>query len=297
MIELFIFILLLLSGYFANRKFDLSQGKYLMKHLLIYVGIPCIALSSVLSHKSVEFGLISAIVAFSLVMNIFFSEAGNRILNLKYKGSFILMNSFSNAGFLGLPICWILFGDIGLYYGALYILTEILIHYSLGIFASVYSDSGKFRLSAKKVGRFPAFWILGAVYLFIISGIGVPKPFMDLLGILSKVGLGLAIFYIGSNLVKPKNIPEFFSECSYVAVFRFFISPLIILFPLLYFGVEYYYILVLEAMMPPAIGNTIVAGYYKLNEKLCANITTVLIIVFLFGFFILSGFFAIFWVI
>ncbi|MCK4429000.1 MAG: AEC family transporter, partial [Candidatus Aenigmarchaeota archaeon] len=232
-------------------------------------------------------------IAFSLIMNLLFSEAGNRIFKLKYKGSFVLMNSFSNAGFLGLPICWILFGDIGLFYWALYILIESLLHYSLGIFASVYSESGKLILSAKKVGRFPAFWILGTVFLFIISGINIPPQFTSVLEIISKLTLGMAVFYIGSNIVKPENIHEFFNECSYVAIFRFLISPLIILFPLLYFGVEYYYILVLEAMMPPAIGNTIVAGYYKLNEKLCANITITLIMIFLSIFFILSGFFAI----
>ncbi|MCK4429212.1 MAG: hypothetical protein KAU95_02460, partial [Candidatus Aenigmarchaeota archaeon] len=124
MIELFIFILLLLGGYLANRKFDFNRGKYLLKYFLVYAGIPCLVLSSVLSHKTVEFGLISAIIAFSLIMNMLLSWSGNRILNLKYPGSFILMNSFSNAGFLGLPICWILFGDLGLYYASLYILTE-----------------------------------------------------------------------------------------------------------------------------------------------------------------------------
>ncbi len=80
--------------------------------------------------------------------------------------------------------------------------------------------------------------------------------------------MGVAVFYIGSNLVKPKNIGSFFNECLYVAIFRFLVSPLLILIPLLFFGVEDYLILVLEAMMPPAIGSTIIAGYYGLNEKL-----------------------------
>ncbi len=287
MIKIIIFILLLLAGYFINKKFKLIIVRKLIKFFLIYIGLPCLVLSSISDYKIVDFGLISLIILFSFILNITVSKLGNNILNLKNRGSFILLNSFSNAGFLGLPICWILFEDVGLFYGSLYVLVGTLLHYTLGIFVSIHSESKKVKNSIKKVLRFPIVWILGVVFLLVIFEVNIPILVISFFDFIGKVTLGVAIFYIGSNLVKPKNISSFFNECLYVAIFRFLVSPLLILIPLLFFGVEDYLILVLEAMMPPAIGSTIIAGYYGLNEKLCANITTVLTIVFLFIFFIL----------
>ncbi|MDI6591940.1 MAG: AEC family transporter [Patescibacteria group bacterium] len=290
MVKIAILLFLLIIGYLINKYFEPRQVKEFIKYFLIYIGIPILLLYSILNYQSRDFGLIAGIIVFSLVLNIIFSQLGNKLLNLKDRGSLLLLNSFPNSGYLGLPLCWILFGDLGLYYGSLYVLVGTLIHCTLGIGAALQFEFNQIAQSIKGVGKFPGIWTLVIVLLMIAFKINFSPLIMERLGSLGKIILGLAIFYIGLNLEKPKNLREFSHQCLYVGAFRFLVSPLIIFLSLFFLKHEGWQILTFQALMPPAIANTIIAGYYRLNEKLCANVTTILTVIFLAIFFIFVWF-------
>jgi len=142
MSEIIVLILLLALGFLINRQFQPQKTKQIIKYLIVFVGAPVLILHSVLNQEKIEFGLIAVIIVFSLIANMVLSKIGNHIFKLKNRGSFLLLNSFSNAGFLGLPLCWIIFSSQGLYYGSLYVVVGSLIHYSLGI-AGALLEEGK----------------------------------------------------------------------------------------------------------------------------------------------------------
>lgn len=284
MIKIIVFTFLLLFGFFINNRFRPQKTKEIIKNLIIFVGAPVLIIHSVLSQETIEFGFVALIIIFSVVANMVLSKMGNHIFKLKNKGSFLLLNSFSNAGFLGLPLCWIVFGSQGLYYGSLYVVIVGLIHYSLGIVVALREEKAGWTSAIKDTLRFPVFWIF-LIILVIFNLRITPSPqIMNAFGIIGQIALFLIMLYVGLNLVKPDKIKEFYKETFYVGAFRFLISPLVIFLPMLFLKPDGAQILAFMAMMPPAIFNTVIASYYRLNERLCASITTILTILFLVGF-------------
>ncbi len=281
MTEIILFFLLLMSGFLANKFFKPKKTEYLIKNFIVYLGCPILILHSILNQERVQIGRVSLIVIFSVAINIILAKFGNDIFKLKDKGVFLLLNAFSNAGFLGLPFCWIFFQEQGLYYGSLYVLIQSAAHFTLGIAAALKSELRGIDKSMRAIGRFPAFWTSIGVILIFISGISISVEAMETLGYLSKATLILSGAYIGLSLKLPRNFGLFFKECIYVGIFRFLISPLVVLAVAFFFKTEGFRVLALQAMMPPAVLNTVIAGYYNLNKELCAAITAILTAIFL----------------
>ena len=277
-------------GYLINRKIDLKRLKIFIKWFLVYLGIPGIVLCSLLSFDvpMADLKVISAAVTISLFINMLFSFMGNRVLGLKDKGVFILLISFPNSGFLGLPICYVLFGDLGLYYASIYVLMCTIIHYTIGLFFSLQSEFKDIKYALHGVGRFPVVYSMGAVLLLITLDLDLPGAVLSSLDYLGEVTSFLAVFYIGMSLelYKDKSMKKLIMNTTYVGSFRFFILPLVMFLLCVYFKIEPK-ILVLESMMPPAIANTVLAAHYSMNKELCANITTILTVAFIITFFLL----------
>ena len=266
MLEIIIFIFILLLGFMAREQ--LGKVKEIFKNFIIFVGAPILTIHSVLSQEKIEFGLVATVITVSLILNMVFSKMGNNIFRLKDKGCFLLLNSFGNNGFLGLPLSWIVFGSQGLYYGSLYALVSSLVYFTLGIVAALKEEKADWFSAIKDTIKFPVFWVNFFIFLILYLKITLPVGFMDVFGFIGKATLYLVMFYVGA--------------------FRFIISPLIIFLILFWSKIEGYQVLVFQAMMPPAIFSTIVASYYRMNEKLCANITTVLTIFFLATFILIE---------
>jgi len=284
MVKVVAFLFLLLLGYLINQKFTPRKGKEIIRQFIIFFGLPILVLHSILSQEKIEFGLTALVIATSLILNVILSRIGNKSLNFRNGGTLLLLNSFSNAGFLGLPFCWILFGSQGLHYGSLYVLVGILIHYTVGIAGALEVE----RKEIRDTFRFPATWIFVLILVLIVFGVKFPPSLMNVFNYIGEVTLVLSLFYIGLNLERPENFKEFYRETLYVGAFRFLISPLIVFLPLVFLKISGFQIIAFQAMMPPAIANTIIASHFGLNEKLSANVTTILTIVFLLIFLLIK---------
>ena len=283
-------------GYLINQKIDVKRLKLLKKFIklfLIYIGIPGIVLYSLLSFDTPidDFLVISLACTISLFLNMFFSFIGNRVFNLKDKGVFILLISFPNSGFLGLPICYVLFGDLGLYYASVYVLICTIIHYSIGLFFSLEEEFRDVKYALRGVGRFPVVYSMSIVLLLIILDLDLPSMILNLLNYLGEATSFSALFYIGMSLelYKEKSKKKLIFNTAYVGLFRFLILPLVMFLLCLYFKIKPE-ILVLESMMPPAIANTVLAAHYSLNKELSANVTTILTVLFIVGFLLFAWF-------
>ena len=274
MVEIVVFIFLLLFGFIVRERF--GKAKEIFKNLIIFVGSPILIIYSVLSQEKIELGLVAMVIAASFILNMFFSSLANKIFRLKNRGCFLLLNSFGNNGFLGLPLCWIVFGNQGLYYGSLYVVVSSLMHFTIGVAVALKEEKANWLSAIKDALKFPVFWVNLVILLIFYLKLTPPAGFMDVFGFIGKATLYLVMFYVGLNLIWQDNFKEFYKESFYVGVFRFVISPLIVFLILFWSRIEGYQVLVFQAMMPPAIFNTIVAGYYRMNEKLCANITAIL---------------------
>lgn len=286
-------LIFLALGYLINKKIEVKRLKNVIKWFLVYLGIPGIVLYSLLGFDVpvTDFKAILAAVTISLLLNMLFSYIGNIIFNLKDKGAFMLLISFPNSGFLGIPVCYVLFGDLGLYYASIYVLVCTIIHYSIGLFFSLQSEFKDVKYALAGVGRFPVVYSMSIVLLLISLDLELPEAILRFLSYLGDFTSFSALFFIGMSLelYKEKSIKKLILNTTYVGSFRFFILPAVMFLLCLYFKIEPK-ILVLEAMMPPAIANTVLAAHYSMNKELSANITTILTVIFIIAFLLYAEF-------
>lgn len=259
-----------------------------IKIFLVYIGIPSVLISTLLSSQDlgVEFSSAAAVTVISI-----FSILGISIAYHKWTGRgdadvLLLVNSFPNAGFLGLPVCYILFADAGMFYASIYVLFGTLIHYSIGVFTSIYIKDGSIKKGLEGIKRFPGFYTMVLVFLIALFDPVLPQRLTSTLSFLGSVTIILAIFFIGFSINFESRIKDFMADLFHVTTFRFLLSPLSVLLLCLYFRIEPGALLV-QSMMPPAIGSTIIAAYYGMNYGVAANVTSALTILFMVGFFLL----------
>ena len=284
-----LFFLLFLAGLVVkiasgDRLIWLPKG---IKIFLVYIGIPSVLISTLLSSQSItaEFSSAAAVTVLSI-----FSILGISILYHKWKGRsdadvLMLVNTFPNAGFLGLPVCYILFSDAGMYYASIYVLFGTLIHYSIGVFVAVYIKEGNIKKGLDGIKRFPGFYTMMLVFLIALFDPSLPQGLISTLNILGITTIILAIFFIGFSINFESRIKDFMIDFVHVTTFRFLLSPLSVLLLCLYFKIEPDVLLV-QSMMPPAIGSTIIAAHYGMNYGTSANVTSAITILFMAGFFV-----------
>ncbi|VUT28205.1 MAG: Membrane transport protein [Candidatus Syntrophoarchaeum sp. GoM_oil] len=284
-----LFFLLFLAGLVVkiasgDRLIWLPKG---IKIFLVYIGIPSVLISTLLSSQSItaEFSSAAAVTVLSI-----FSILGISILYHKWKGQsdadvLMLVNTFPNAGFLGLPVCYILFSDAGMYYASIYVLFGTLIHYSIGVFVAVYIKEGNIKKGLDGIKRFPGFYTMMLVFLIALFDPSLPQGLISTLNILGITTIILAIFFIGFSINFESRIKDFMIDFVHVTTFRFLLSPLSVLLLCLYFKIEPDVLLV-QSMMPPAIGSTIIAAHYGMNYGASANVTSAITILFMAGFFV-----------
>ena len=288
--EVELFFLLFMAGLLVK----VASGEYLiwlhksLKNFLVYIGIPALLISTLLSSRRMgtEFVSAAAVTVISILAILGISILYHRLSMRKNGDVLLLLNTFPNAGFLGLPVCYILFKEPGMYYASIYVLFGTLIHYSIGVFVSTYLKNRSMNEGLDGIRRFPGFYTMVLVFLIAQLNPPVPQVFISALNLLGGVTITLAIFFIGLSITFESDVRVFFRDLIHVTTFRFVISPLIVLILCLYFRIDPD-VLIVQSMMPPAIGNTIIAAYYGMNHGLAANITSALTIGFMLGFFIL----------
>ncbi|RLG34090.1 hypothetical protein DRN98_03010 [Methanosarcinales archaeon] len=260
----------------------------LIKIFLVYIGIPSLLISTLLSSQKLgtEFSLAAAVTVLSIFSILALSILHHKLRDRSDGEVLLLLNAFPNAGFLGLPVCYILFGEGGMYYASIYVLFGTLIHYSIGVFTSIYIKDGDIKKGLDGMKRFPGFYTMVVVFLIASFNPAIPQGLVSTLDILGGFTITLAIFFIGLSIKFEKPIEEFLSDLIHVTTFRFLLSPLTIIFFAFLLKIEPG-ALIVQSMMPPAIGSTIIAAHYGMNYSMAANVTSAITIIFMIGFFLL----------
>ena len=216
-------------------------------------------------------------------------------LSSQEKGSFVACSMFSNTGpTLGVFLCFILFGQEGLYLGSWYITLYIPFYYFVG-FPLMSTLSGEGRVS---IGDALAELVRNPVSVVPISSMavglalnlgGVPRPEILNLVItrfvtyLSTAGFSLAI---GMGLDFHKSL-GYVRHSLWISLIKFLLNPMISLF--LVWSLGYFRmtnplplkVAFVESFMPTAILAVVLSKLFRLNEDLAnaAWILTTLLMV------------------
>ena len=201
-------------------------------------------------------------------------------LDRKRKGSYILGALFSNGGYLGAPLCFLLLGEEAFALAWLYIIFFGPYFFTVGLsLAAQYGQEQ--RLDAKEILKN---FFTDKIRILPLLGIGVglalnlahyPRPgiFARANGFLVPLAIFLYMFAIGLGL-RLGRIKIFFREIASVSLIKFVYAPLIGIGLGLLFGYQHILgglplkVVFIQAIMPTAIWSVIAANLYGLDKDL-----------------------------
>ena len=199
--------------------------------------------------------LFSALVTFIFI----------RKLQLHYQ-TYLPPVLFANTGNMGLPIVYYAFGDKGLSIAILYMVSTTILHYSAGIMIF------NLKKSPFELLKLPLIYAAIAGMLLSVTGAKLPVAVDRAVTLAGEASIPTMIFALGYKMsdLKITNIPLSVLFGSLRIILGTLFAILIVY--LLDIRDLVAKVIILQASMPPAIFNFVLAAKYRLNSQVVASI-------------------------
>lgn len=212
-----------------------------------------------------EFVKISIVVVTALILFLFISYLVLRILRLDQR-TYLATVMIPNTGNVGLPLCFLTFGELGLAFAIIVYTIVSLTQFTLGLAIA----SGSF--STIELAKNPLiFSVLGAL-LIIFTGFQLPEWIINTVHIFGQFAIPLMLIMLGVSLAKlkitslPRNLV--------LSVVRLIMGIVVGIFVSFIFGLEGVArgVVILECSMPAAVFNYMLAMRYKNSPEEVAGL-------------------------
>ena len=270
--------LLLVAGYVARKTGIINEtaSKNLSK-LIVQLGQPMLIIGSLLSvefsHENLKQGFF--IIALGFMAHIILALLAYvfclPIRRLDERKITEFSAIFANCGFIGFPIMKAIFGDIGLFWGAFFIISFHLMMWTWGI--CIYARKRPdIKLTPKKIilnfGTVPC--IIGVLLYVsqIIPGVVMPSFFIGFLNYLSSLCTPISMLVTGA-LLATRTPKQIFGNKNiyYLCFIKLLVMPLCMLFFTKLIGLSYEMIMLLTVMaaMPSAAMVSMLSELYDID--------------------------------
>jgi len=253
------------SGYVLRRMTQLDPRP--ISQVVFYLLSPCL-LFNLLTANRLSGAEIAQVIVFALVTTL---ALGMLTLGLgaamrtpgPVLAGVLLGSMFMNAGNFGLSVVYFAFGETALSYASLYFVTLSTLTYSLGaVIASL--GSAPFSQSMKNLLRVPMLYGVLLAVVFLVTGWSGPTPLARAADLLGDAAIPGMLVLLGLQLSEANwkaNLPSMTLANS----MRLLAAPLVAIALAPFFGLEgpARQALILEAAMPIAVSNTLLATEYN----------------------------------
>lgn len=261
-----------------------------------YIGFPVLIFYSLLNTNfknvfSIPFFLTNTL-NLGIVILLVLLFAGIFKMPKKVRGMLVMAGIYGNVAYMGIPLSEFIFGKSGIGYASIIVGLVSIFCLSVGIFLLEFFNGMKtsFGSILKNMAKNP---IIIAVILGIFAGIlniKFPKFINDFLILVSKSAAPIALFAIGMFFFK-KNVVVSKMQIFMLCIVNLLILPIITIFLGKLFGLDgtsaAFKVSILQAAMPLAATNFVLAQRYQIDQEVVANS---IIYSTLFSFFTLGGF-------
>lgn len=277
-------------GYFLKKKGYISEPtESFINNLAYYLVLPCMIFGSVyklpfrdvFNPEAVAGIYISAVIAFGISFGLGF------LFGERKRGAFTTSSYRSNIAYIGFPIVYNLYGDVGL--GKISVITGFMAPFII-IIAVIYLNyqercCHKKESVPKLITKDPL--IVTSVVAVILSYFEVkfPKFFMNTVDMFSSMGSPLMLISVGAGL----KISAINKDRVIIGVSAFIkllvmpaISVLIFLYVIPIKDTMLFNIAVITLALPTALSNYVLVKKYGGDHELAAGIITVTTIASLF---------------
>lgn len=275
--------ILIIIGAIAARFFLFNNdSKQLFIILITNVGMPAIILSSIFNVEidSNKFKTMMLIFLASIIINLIGLTLGflaTHIFkrNSKRKVEVAILSAFGNTGFIGIPLCTVLFGPEGALYAAIFDAGVDFTIWTVGVYFLQKERSFNIKLLRGMI-NIP---LLAIIIGLIIAAIGIEMPviIIDLADMLAAFAVPLAMFFIGaivSNFQQSHMNITYFEIVIPIAI-KLIVLPIIVILTLINTTLPelIIYILIIQSLMPALTLSSILFAKYSKDDKFGALIT------------------------
>ncbi len=272
-----LFLMMGVGALLTHRGKITEDGVSQMSYILMNIVAPCVIIDSLQRDKDLtvvrEMGIAAGIITASIAIGIAFSFLFFRKEQPENRRVLRFAMTFSNCGYMGLPLVQATLGESAMVYAASAVIAFNVLVWTVGIVMM----GGKKEASVKKALLNPGtigFVIAFALFWFEIR---LPSVLGGTVTMLAALNTPVAMIVVGSYVAK-SNLLRCFSQGRLykMAALRLLIIPAVLtaLFYPFHLPYELYAASVLVASAPTAAITTIFATRYKLDASLASQCVT-----------------------
>lgn len=276
--QLILLFSLMFAGYLSNRMGYMDrEGEQKISRLLINVAIPATILASVQSAAGIALQDVMVMLLIAAGFYLIVPVAHQLLCKKIYPDrTYELMLTYSNLGFMGIPLVSALFGTDKVVYVTLFMILFNISIFSSGIAVCQSGQSDKTRTGQKFWKKYCNPGILSSVAALIclIADISFAPSVQSFLESMGSVTTPLAMMVIGSSLASVPLKTVFSDKNMYsFSLLKLVVLPGIVLLVLKALRVDTVFcsIVVLLTALPTAGNVAMVCSQYNGNEELAAK--------------------------
>jgi len=299
MLDIVLIIFAVIAFGWLSRHFGIlpagSQKQF--NDYIYYVSMPALILVKLMTTKIGSEYLVLLLanaLPIVLIVGIVLALHRLKIFSSGLAGALLISCFFGNIIFMGFPIVEMRYGPSALADAAIITFVTNFLIFTLGLACiGLLSNKPWIKFAKEKLAKntIIASCIIGAVVS--LAGIQAPELLTNLLTFVGSTTSPLALFSMGLFLHGQK-ISARYTELAIMSAFKLVLFPALVLVSLYAFGLrgQLAGVSLLEAMMPLAVTNYVIAEKFDLDSKLVAEaivVTTLLSIPLLLCFDLLSA--------
>jgi len=280
---IFIFILIVIGAFSAKYYTFNSDIKNLYIVLITNIAMPSIILSSIFKvgigieilKKLLLIFLISIFInilgiGLGFIITLFFKRYSTK------KVEIAILSALGNTGFIGIPLCAVLFGSEGALYAAGFDAGVDVIIWTLGVYLVQKNKQLNLNL-LKGIVNIPLLAIVIGI-IIAITNLKIPSIIVELTNSLASFAIPLSMFYIGAliNNSRRSFIKTDYLDITIPIVIKLILLPFIVIvfiFIFKTFDDLLVHIVIVQSMMPALTLSSILFAKYSRDESLGAFVT------------------------
>ena len=275
---------LIIIGYIVAKVSRV--GKEINKHLttlLINLLIPLLFIYTFLTATPDSMLNIPLIMTFVLLIHLLgpalmYIRLWKRNMADSTKGVFYICVTFNNALFIPLPLVLMFIGHIGLPIVVIFSMTQMILLATLGSFiGAIYgSKNSQWIRIVKEALTFPPFLAAIIALVLFTAQVQLTGDVAIVLSFSGPVTTYLALISVGIGIGVRSSLTEIKTALEVIGIRQILVPliliPLLILSSLTHLSIS---ILILEALMPPAVLTVVYASSFELDSEMAATIVTI----------------------
>lgn len=200
--QMAVMLLIVATGY-AMRRFHWLDEKAdaVFSQMIVRMTAPCLVFYGIVSNRdrlwSGSLPLVLLAVSGTVLLAALFSLLlfRGRHLHQDHRKVLRVTTMFGNVSFLGIPLCYGLFGEVGLLYASLYAAAQDVLFWSVGV---AMMGSGPVRMDWKRLVN-PSLVGIVLAGLLVWTGLPVPAFVMKATSTVGAATLPLSLLVVGAG--------------------------------------------------------------------------------------------------